>query len=278
VASPATPDGTLSQTYPAYSQEYRFTYSPVASSGTATINVYLKDVASSVYTNRFATLTRTVNTLAPLTVLSIANPASDSQALVLGSNDVYTISSCFTGTLTTTNYNLFSIYINGVFQPRQDIHSNVLYNIRPYGCAAGLRQIYYKWSGFAPGTNIIQIDFTNGFSLNATRTVLVGIKYSQLDSDHDGVPDWMEMLAGTDPYNPNSFLRITGLVSGNPVELVWSSVPNKTYQVLATTNFSYPMAPIAGAVVPADPSNIVTRWFDLAPDATNRFYRVQVLP
>jgi hypothetical protein len=278
VAASATPDGTLSQTYPAYSQEYRFTYSPVASSGTATINVYLKDVASSVYTNRYATLTRTVNALAPVTVLNIVNPASDGQALVLGSNDVFTISSCFTGTLTTNNYNLFSIYINGVFQPRQDASSNMLYNIRPYGCAAGLRQIYYNWKGFSPGTNTIQIIFTNGVTLSTTRTVLVGIKYSSLDSDGDGVPDWMEMLAGTDPYNPNSFLRITDLVSGNPVELVWSSVPYKGYQVLATTNFSSPMALIAGAVIPGDPSNAVTRWFDLAPDATNRFYRIQVLP
>ena len=278
VAATVTPDGTLSQQYPAYSQEYRFTYSPVASSGTATINVYLKDVASSVYTNRYTTLTRTVNTLAPLTVLNIVNPATDGQALVLGSNDVFTISSCFTGTLTTTNYNLFSIYINGVFQPRQDIHGAVLYNIRPYGCATGLRQIYYNWTGFSPGTNVIQINFTNGFSLTATHTVLVGLKYSSLDSDHDGVPDWMEMVAGTDPYNPNSFLRITDLVSGNPVELMWSSVPNKSYQVFATTNWLYPMAAIPKAVVPADPSNPVTRWFDVAPDATNRFYRVQVLP
>jgi hypothetical protein len=87
----------------------------------------------------------------------------------------------------------------------------------------------------------------------------------------------MELLAGTDPYNPNSFFRITDLVNGNPVELTWSSVPNKTYQILATTNFSYPMALIPGAVVPADPSNTVTRWFDSAPDATNRFYRIQVL-
>ena len=85
-------------------------------------------------------------------------------------------------------------------------------------------------------------------------------------------------LALRPPYNANSFLRITGLVVDNPVELVWSSVPNKTYQVLATTNFNYPMAPLANAVVPADPSNTVTHWFDLAPDATNRFYRVQVLP
>jgi hypothetical protein len=282
VASPVTPDPTLSQQYPAYSQEYRFTYSPVASNGTATITVKLKDVASSVYTNRFATLTRTVNTLAPATVLFISSPASDGQAVVVGSNDVYTISSCFTSSLTPNNYNFFSIYINGVFQPRQDIHGNVLYHITPLGCATGLRQLYYNWTGFSPGTNIIQIDFTNGIPLSATRTVLVGIMYSSLDSDGDGVPDWKELLAGTDPYNPNSFFRITELVTGNPVELVWSSVPNKTYQVLATTNLNFPMAPISDAVVMADPSNPVTHWFDLAPDATNRLnggmYRIQVLP
>ncbi len=33
VASPVSPDATLSQQYPAYSQEFRFTYSPVASTG-----------------------------------------------------------------------------------------------------------------------------------------------------------------------------------------------------------------------------------------------------
>ena len=282
VASPVTPDPTLSQQYPAYSQEYRFTYSPVASNGTATITVKLKDVASSVYTNRFATLTRTINTLAPATVLFISSPASDGQAVVVGSNDVYTISSCFTSSLTPNNYNFFSIYINGVFQPRQDIHGNVLYHITPLGCATGLRQLYYNWTGFSPGTNVIQIDFTNGIPLSATRTVLVGIMYSPLDSDGDGVPDWLEMLAGTDPYNANSFFHITELVAGNPVELVWSSVPNKTYQVLATTNLNSPMAPISDAIVTADPSNPVTHWFDLGPDATNRLngsmYRIQVLP
>ncbi len=198
--------------------------------------------------------------------------------LILGSNDVFTISSCFTSTLTTNNYNLFSIYINGVFQPRQDANSNVLYNIRPFGCAAGLRQIYYNWKGFSPGTNTIQIFFTNGISLGASRTVLVGIKDSPLDSDNDGVPDWMELVAGTGPYDPHSFLCITDLVVDNPVELIWSSVPNKSYQVFVTTNLLYPMAPIAGAIVAADPDNTFTRWFDLSPDAARRFYRIQVLP
>ena len=278
MASTVSPDGSLSLQYPGYPQEYRFTYSPVASSGTATINVYLKDMASSVYPNRYTGLTRSVNAQGPSTALNIVNPATNGQILILGSNEVFTISSCFTSTLTTNNYNLFSIYVNGVFQPRQDANSNSLYVIRPYGCSAGMRQIYYNWAGFTPGTNVIQILFTNGIVLTDTRTARVGIRNSPLDSDHDQVPDWLELIAGTDPYNPNSFLHITDMVSGNPVELTWSSVPGKTYQVLATTNLMSPMTPIAGALVPADPSNPVTRWFDSAPSATNRFYRIQVLP
>ena len=115
-------------------------------------------------------------------------------------------------------------------------------------------------------------------TLSSTRTVLVGIRNSPLDSDTDGVPDWLELIAGTDPYDLNSFLHITDLVVGNPVQLSWSSVSNKSYQVLATTNLFSPMVAIPNAVVPGDPSDTVTRWFDLAPDATNRFYRIQVLP
>jgi hypothetical protein len=273
-----TPDGTLSQQYPNFPLEFRFTYFAVPTSSTATITARLKKFSTSIYPDRFTSLTRVINPRAPAQVLFISTPASDGQAVIVASNDVYTISSCFTSTLTTNNYNLFSIYINGVLQPRQDIHGNVLYNIRPFGCAPGLRQIYYNWTGFSPGTNTIEIDFTNQVAVSATRTVLVGIMNSPLDSDGDGVPDWLELLTGTDPYNANSFFHITKLVAGNPVELVWSSVPSKTYQVLATTNFNYPMMPIADAAVPADPSNTVTHWFDLAPDATNRFYRIQVLP
>ena len=44
-ASPVSPDATLSQQYTNYPQEYRFTYSPVASNGTATISVQLKDLS-----------------------------------------------------------------------------------------------------------------------------------------------------------------------------------------------------------------------------------------
>jgi hypothetical protein len=187
-----------------------------------------------------------------VTVVEIGSPSPEGTVVILNSNATYTIQTCFTPTLSfsSTNWNL---YINGVLQPPAS------YIFRPVGSVAGcpgMRSFLYFWVAPVSGSNVIQVVYTNGITLSDTRTV----------------------AAGTNPYDPNSFLRITDLVSGNPVELVWSSVPNKSYQVLATTNLFYPMAPVAGAVVSADPSNAVTRWFDGAPDATNRYYRIQVLP
>lgn len=274
VAASVSPDSTLSQQYTNYSQEYRFTYNPVASSGTATINVYLKDLASSVYTNRYATLTRAVQAAAPVTVVEISSPSPDGSVIILNSNATYTIQTCFTPTLSFSSTN-WSLYINGVLQPPAS------YIFRPVGSVAGcpgMRSFLYFWVTPISGSNVIQVVYTNGITLSETRTVAVARIGDPTDSDGDGVPNWMEILAGTNPYDPNSYLRITGLVAGNPVELTWSSVPNKTYQVLATTNFSFPMTPIPAALITADPSNTFTRWFDVAPDATNRFYRIQVLP
>src|SRR5262249_15581144 len=125
-ATQVTPDATLSQQYPNYPQEFRLTYSSVPSSGTASITVRLKDFASGVYTNRFTTLTRTVNTLAPATVVQIASPSPDGSLLVLYSTNTYTIQSCFTSTLSNSS-TYWSLYINGIFQPRPS------YIFRPSG-------------------------------------------------------------------------------------------------------------------------------------------------
>jgi hypothetical protein len=272
VAAPVTPDPSLSQQNPNYPQEFRFNYSPVPSSGTATITVQLKDLATSAYPNRLTTLARTVNTAAPAQVVNIASPATDGSLLLLYPSNNYStlLQSCFTSTLTVSDSNLFSIYINGLFQPRSG------YIFRPSGCGAGMRALYYNWTNAPSGTNTIQIIYTNLFTLSATRTVTVARYGDPTDSDGDGVPDWMELLAGTNPYDPNSVLRITALTPGTPVALSWSSVPGKTYQVLATTNLAYPMIPVPNGLVPAKANASSTEWFDPAPDAANRFYRIQL--
>ena len=235
----------------------------------------LKDPASTIYTNRYTTLTRTVNAQGPPSVLNIANPATNGQVLILNSNASYMIQACFTPTLTTNDTSPFSIYINGLMQPRSS------YLLRPPGAVAGcpgMRNLLYFWPMPVSGSNTILVVYTNGVSLIDTRTVAVARIGDPTDSDGDGVPNWMEVLAGTNPYDPTSYFHITGLAPGKPVELAWSSVPGKTYQIWDTTNPAYPMAPILEAVVPADPSNAVSHWFDAAPDAANRYYRIQVLP
>ena len=274
IASAVTPDANLSLQYTNYPQEFRFNYSPVASSGTAVVTVTLKTLSTAAYTNRVTTLTRTVQASASPTVLQIGSPAADGSLLVLNANDTYTIQTCFTPTLTTNDASLFSIYINGAMQPRSG------YVFRPPGSVSGcpgLRNLLYPWTNPPSGSNTIQVIYTNGITLSATRAVAVARIGDPTDSDGDGVPNWMELLAGTNPYDPNSFLHITGLTPGHPVELAWSSVPNKAYQVLSTTNWAYPMAAIPGAVVTGDASNAISRWFDPAPDATNKFYRIQLI-
>jgi hypothetical protein len=122
-----------------------------------------------------------------------------------------------------------------------------------------------------PGTNLVQVIFTNGFTLSDARTIAVA---RPGDSDGDGMSDYAEMIAGTDPYNSNSVLRITGLANGNQL-VVWNSVSNVNYRVLATTNLNYPMVPIS-PIVPGTGDS--TFYFDGSPDAVSKFYRVQVVP
>jgi len=265
VAAAVIPDPTLSQQYPSLPQEFRFTYNEVPTNGTATITVHLKKLTSGTLTNRTTMLIRTVNTMAPASVVKIANPATDGTILELSTNDVYTLQACFTSTLTTNNSNLFSIYLNGTLLDRSN------YIFRPSGCASGLRSLYYNWTGGPPGSNTLQVIYTNLTMLSDSRTFAV---VRPGDSDGDGMSDYAELIAGTDAFDANSALRITALSNGNHL-IVWNSVSNINYQVLATTNLSYPLLPISPVIVGSGPS---TFYFDSSPDPTNKFYRIQVVP
>src|SRR5947208_15602856 len=53
------------------------------------------------------------------------------------------------------------------------------------------------------------------------------------DFDGDGQTDLQEFLAGTDPTNSGSVLRVLTLTSlgGGGARLIWSAAPGKTYRV-----------------------------------------------
>jgi hypothetical protein len=57
------------------------------------------------------------------------------------------------------------------------------------------------------------------------------------DTDHDGMNNYQEWRAGTDPTNPLSVLKLlTPSATDASVTLTWQSVPTRNYYVLRSTN------------------------------------------
>ncbi len=240
-ATAVSPDATLSAQYPNLPQEFRFVYSNVPSSGTATITVRLKEFATAIYTNRFTTLTANVNTLAPVSVVQISSPATDGTVLTYATNSTYLVQACFSTPLISAT-NSFEILINGVLQPQ------TTYIVRPPGALGpnvcpGLKSLTYNWNNPSPGTNLIQVIYTNGVVISDERRVIVAPP-----------------------------LRISSLANNNQL-VVWDSAPGVNYQVLATTDLTQPFQVIS-AIIPATGSSAF--FYDPNP-APKKFYEIQMV-
>ena len=81
-----------------------------------------------------------------------------------------------------------------------------------------------------------------------------------------------EDLAGTNPLDASSVLRILNLADGNL--LTWTSVSGKTYRVWAATNVGTNftlLSPNIGA------TSSTTTWLDTSATSSSKFYRINVL-
>ena len=86
-----------------------------------------------------------------------------------------------------------------------------------------------------------------------------------------------ECLAGTDPTNAASLLKIKSLTkAANGTTVVWQSVTNRHYQVMSRTNVTAGTWQNVGSVF--TPTNTTSQLLDATATNGLRFYRVQVLP
>ena len=94
------------------------------------------------------------------------------------------------------------------------------------------------------------------------------------DEDHDGLTNAQEDIAGTDPFDPASVLRITRLGRADR-RIEWLSVAGHSYQVFATTNLSQPFQPLSPLLTPGTGLGAYTDTNSAGPE---RFYRIKVQP
>jgi hypothetical protein len=105
----------------------------------------------------------------------------------------------------------------------------------------------------------------------------ISIPTPNLDSDGDGIPDWAEIIAGTDPHDSNSVFKLSANVRPSPqggLTLEWSSISGRAYSVLCTTNLSIPFTPLATNILA---TGVITEFHDYTAIETGPFfYRIKL--
>ena len=91
------------------------------------------------------------------------------------------------------------------------------------------------------------------------------------DLDEDGLSNWGEYVAGTDPTDPSSYLKVNVSVEGDGATIAFGAVSNRTYTIQFANGLeNVPWSRFSDVL--ARPTNRVETLFDPG-FVTNRFYR-----
>jgi hypothetical protein len=95
------------------------------------------------------------------------------------------------------------------------------------------------------------------------------------DPDHDGYNNLQEFIAGTDPHNASSLLRIASIVRiPTGVTLQFPSVANHSYSVQYRSNILSGVWQKLGDVGPFGTNSVITLSDSFVPAQATRYYRI----
>jgi hypothetical protein len=140
----------------------------------------------------------------------------------------------------------------------------------PDGGVSGYRVIV----GTSPGGSDVFDGTVQGTMLTVTNEYGATL-YAEVGAvNNAGIPGLLSASSGgIILLDPASVPRILSFTSGNLLN--WSSVSNRIYKVMATTNLAVSFSPISGVITATGPT---TFYMDLGATNSQKFYRIEMSP